>query len=168
MDHDEIQRYLDVSSAHSVTVDVQEVSEAPGNLRTITIHRDIRVAIEFQKCSEYASADWEGGGLKYVGKYSALLDAVLSLEEFLGRAVREWVNFTREPYEPAVLEEPDPAANLAYFERLVRENNMVLPRGGGFQLAGIYWRHVQRYGTYRPDKLLEEQELTLKDRDTED
>jgi hypothetical protein len=34
MDLGEIERYLNVSVAHSVTVDVRELAEAPGYLRT--------------------------------------------------------------------------------------------------------------------------------------
>jgi hypothetical protein len=161
MDYDEIRRYLDVSLAHSISIDVRDVLEAPGNVRTVTIHRDARVTIEFQKSTEYSGGDYEGSGLKYVGKYDSVDDAVRGLEKYLARPMHEWRNYTRDRYDPVVKHESPPAENLAYFEGLVRERKMPLPEGGNFQLAGIYWRHIQRYGEYRQDKLIEEQDLTL-------
>jgi hypothetical protein len=163
LEFEEIRRCLDVSVAHSVTIDVVEVSEAPGNLRAITIHSDNRVTIEFQRCAEYIVDDWEGGGLKYVGRYDSLESAVQDLQLYLDKPVREWRNYTRERYEPVITAEADSSANWAYFENLVREGKMLLPEHGRFEIAGVHWRHVRRYGTYRPDKLLEEQELTLRE-----
>jgi len=167
MDYEELKRYVEVSIAHSITVDVRAVPDAPGNVRTTTIHSDYRVTIEFQKCSEYVSGDFEGGGLKYVGQYETLDDAVRALEKYLASPVRQWRNYTRERFEPVLLAEPDSAANLAYFERIVRERRISLPGRGRFRLAGVHWRHVERYGEYRGDKLIEEQELTLRERDIE-
>jgi hypothetical protein len=164
MERDELQRYLDVSIAHSVTVDIEEVGEAPGCLRSITIHRDGRVTIEFQRCGEYLEGDFEGGGLKYVGKYPSIDDAIADLENYLSRPLAAWRNYTCDPHNPLRVAEPDPEANTAYFEGLVRNGAMRLPHGGDFQLAGIYWRHIQRYGEYRRDKLQEEQDLNFRER----
>jgi hypothetical protein len=162
MDRDEIFRYLHASLAHSITVDVMEVSEAPGNVRTITIHNDDRVTIEFQKSQEYVEGGDESGGLKYYAPYPELEEAIQDLEEYLGRPVEEWGNFTSQRYEPMVLEEPDPAANFRYFEDLVRRKLIKLPRLGKYELAGIHWRHIALYGEYRPDKLREEAEARLR------
>jgi hypothetical protein len=167
MDQDEVQRYLDTSIAHSVTIDVREIAEAPGHLRTITIHAGIQVTIEFQKCSEYIEGDWEGGGLKYVGQYDALEEAVRDLEGYLATPIGKWRNYTRERYEPLMVTEADSTENLAYFENQVRQRSIPLPEHGGFVLAGIHWRHIQRYGEYRPDKLLEEQDLMLREQGIE-
>jgi hypothetical protein len=54
MHQDEITRYLDVSPAHSITIDVREVDEAPGWVRTV-IHTASSTTIEFLKGSEYLS-----------------------------------------------------------------------------------------------------------------
>jgi hypothetical protein len=164
MDYDEVRRYCDASLAHSITIDVREVAEAAGNLRTVTIHDDHSVTIEFQRCADYVQPDPEGGGLKYVGKYESLEAAVLDLEEYLEKAVVAWSNFTSTPYEPRVLDEPDPQANVAYFESLVRARAMRLPVRGAFEIAGIYWRHVALWGEYRRDRLGEETEISLRER----
>jgi hypothetical protein len=167
MNREEVRRYLDVSLAHSIVIDVREVGEAPGYLRSITIHRDYCVTIEFQKCSEYIEGDIEGSGLKFVGEYDTLENAIGDLEEFVGQTVEKWVNYTEERYLPVIVVESEPAKNLEYFEHLVRINAIPLPERGRFQIAGIYWRHVRRYGEYRPDKLLEEQELLLAELENE-
>jgi hypothetical protein len=162
MDYDELRRYLDVSLAHSVVVDVRELSEAPGYLRTITVHQDGRVTIEFPPAREYAQGDFEGGGLKYVGQYETLDELIEVLEEYLGSPVGKWRNFTAAPYEPHTLDEPDSAANIRYFEDLVRTRSVALPSRGHFTLTGIHWRHIELYGEYRADKLGEETELLLR------
>jgi hypothetical protein len=161
MDLAEINRYLYASVAHSITVDVIELDEAPGTLRTITIRRDNSVTIEFPPATEYATSDFEGGGLKYRATYDAMEDAVSDLESFLGKPLEKWRNFTEHPYEPRVLQAPDPKGNIAFFENLVRTDSVPLPTGAQYRLTGIHWRHVKRYGMYRPDKLDEEQDLHL-------
>jgi hypothetical protein len=166
MEDREIERYLYASMAHSITVDVQELPDAPGNLRTVTIHQDHHVTIEYQTCRQYAHPDWEnhldweGGLLKYIGQYDSLEDVIRDLENFLGKPWREWTNFTTMPYEPRILDDPDPTANLRYFEGLVRERNVKLPAYGRFRFADIYWRHIELFGEYRPDRLDEETDGT--------
>jgi hypothetical protein len=61
MDLAEIERYLNVSIAHSITVDVCEIAELPGYLRTVMIHPDCRVTIELLPGAAYAKRDGEGG-----------------------------------------------------------------------------------------------------------
>jgi hypothetical protein len=77
--------------------------------------------------------------------------------------MNSWPTFTLHPYAPAMVEEPDPAKNIKYFESLVREERATLPLGGRFRLAGIYWRHIELFGEYRPDRLGEETDLLLKE-----
>jgi hypothetical protein len=160
----EIRRLLDVSLSHSVVVDVREIVEAPGNLRTVTIHQGNDVTIEFERCTDYLYGTGEGGGLKYIGHYEAVDELVRDLEVYLGKPVSAWSNYTESPYEPKVLDETDPAANLKYFEDLVRNRKMDLPSRGNFELAGIYWRHIELFGEFRQDRLGEETEISLRKR----
>lgn len=162
MDRDEVRRYLDVSLVHSIVIDVQEVPEAPGTLRSIMIHEDQDVTIEYQTCAEYVTGDSEGGGLKYIGHYDAMDELVEDIEEYLGKPIEQWHNFTATPFEPEILSEPNPEQNLRYFEDLVRDRRLSLPRRGEFEVAGIHWRHIELFGEYRPDKLMEEMEHHLK------
>lgn len=164
MEKDEIRRCLDASVAHSAVVDVREVEEAPGYLRTVTIHDDLAVTIEYQKCADYRSAEIEGGGLKYVGAYEHLDEAIHDLEEFLGSPMTSWRNYLASPYAPSVLEELDPAKNVAWFEAQVRAGTVPLPRAGSFEISGIHWEHVALFGEYRPDRLGEETEIRLRKR----
>lgn len=164
MDANEVRRYLDVSLGHAIVVDVQEVVDAPGNLRTITIHRGNGVTIEFQSCADYVQGNDEGGGLKYVGEYGTLDELILDLEAYLGKAVTDWSNYTLNPYEPKMVDDAEPAATLKHFEDLVRRRLTALPAHGGFELAGIYWRHIDLFGEYRPDLLGEETKIALRKR----
>jgi hypothetical protein len=164
MDLGEIERYIHASVAHSITVDVCDWTPAPGYVRTVTLHRNNRVTIEFQRAHEYLNRDWEGSGLRYVGQYADLDALVHYLQEFFGRPVGEWRNYTAQPFTPGVLDELDPASNMAYFENAVRCRLMRLPGGGAFTPAGVYWRHIQEYGVFRPDKLAEDTERLLRSR----
>lgn len=142
-------------------VDVREVAGVAGYLRTVTIHRGNRVTIEFQLVTEYLSGDMEGGGLKYISAYDELPEAVRDLEDFLNAPISAWRNFTRQPLEVLPAEAESAPPENEYFENLVRANGVQLPRAGHYRIAGIYWRHIARYGQYREDKLLEEQEEDL-------
>lgn len=161
MDRQELERYLHISRSHSVVIDVTEVVGAPGILKIVTVHQGNSVSIEFEKARAYVEGDMEGGGLKYVARYPDMDVLIQDLEEYLDRPLEECRNFTAEPLVPPVLDEPDPVRNMEYLEGLVRQQLVRLPRRGQYQLAGVYWRHIAKYGTYRPDKLLEEQDEHL-------
>jgi len=161
MQRADIERYLHARLGHSVIVDVREVEDAPGNVRTVTIHRDYKVTIEYETSKSYAEGESEGGGLKYIGQYLSLDDLIVDLEEYLEAKMQQWRNFTSEPLSPASLDDPDSVKSQQYFEDLVRRRAVPLPRGVSYKLAGVYWRHISKYGEYRQDKLLEEQEDEL-------
>ena len=157
MDLAEIQRYLSASRGHSVCVHVCEVPEAPGYLRTVMIHDDLAVTIEYDDCKTYVEQDCEGGGLKYVGKYDTLSKLVEDLELWLGLPVDRWTNHTAEPFSPAHLDNAEPEANQKFFEDLVRSNSVSLP-SGRYEIAGIYWQQIARHGDYSLERAFEEQE----------
>ena len=71
------------------------------------------MTIEFEKCMDYVHRTGEGAGLKCVGHYEAIDECVRSLEVYLGKRVSAWSNSTATPYEPQILNEPDPAANCS-------------------------------------------------------
>jgi hypothetical protein len=162
MDREQIERYLNGGRGHSVVVDARDVEGAPGNVRTVTIHRGNRVTIEYDKASAYVAGDCENGGLKYVAEYPDLDELLADLEAFLGAKVQRWGNFTKSPLAPTVLDDPEPEKSLRYFEDLVRRRGVPLPTRGNYELAGVYWRHIAKYGEYREDKLLEEQDEELR------
>jgi hypothetical protein len=162
MDKAQIEQYLNVGRGHSVVIDARELEDVPGNMRKVTIHRGNRVTIEYDKARAYAEGDSEGGGLKYVAEYPEMDVLLADLEEYLGSMIEEWSNFTESPLVPTTLDDPDPVKSLRYFEDLVRRSAVPLPQRGTYELAGVYWRHIAKYGEYREDKLLEEQEEELR------
>jgi hypothetical protein len=74
-----------------------------------------------------------------------------------------WRNFTFHPCAPVVVDEIDSTKNIEYFESLVRDKGATLPLRGRFRVAGIYWRHIELFGEYRPDRLGEETDILLKE-----
>lgn len=163
MNFEDIRRTINVGLHHSIEVDAREVAEAPGTLKTVTIHRPSSASIEFERCEDYARGEGEGAGLKYVAQYSTLEDLVRDLEEYLESPMESWRNYSLQPLVPECLQEPDYDSNMKFFESLVRDKKMHLPPGASYELAGIYWRHIDMYGEYRPDKLGEETDIALDD-----
>lgn len=171
MDREEIDRCLDVSSNHSVTVDVRDVDEAPGFVRTVTMHRDrasqhgVSITIEYPPATEYIAGDFEGGGLRFMAEYAHRDDAIRDLEEFLRMDISSWKNFVHQPHTPAVIEEaPFTPENTAHFEAMVRERAVVLPRSTRFAVGGMYWEHIALWGEFRQDWIGEETAIRLRAR----
>lgn len=156
----DIERYL--YAGRGVVVDVRPVEGAPGHVRTVTLHRALRVTIEYQRSREYVDNDSEGGGPKYTATYASLDELLRDLEHFLGTPMEAWQNFSSNPFVPPVLEDPDPGKSLGFFEELVRNARVPLPSGALFEPADLYFRHVAKYGRYRPDLLEEEEAESLR------
>jgi hypothetical protein len=62
---------------------------------------------------------------------------------------------------PTILDELTPPENQRYLEDLIRRGALPLPSEGNYRLGGIYWRHIAKYGAFRPDRLFEEQDEHL-------
>ncbi|MDQ3031640.1 MAG: hypothetical protein M3Y87_04425 [Myxococcota bacterium] len=123
------------------------------------------MTIEYPSAAEYISGDFEGDGLRFIGKYGNRDDAIRDVEEFLGRDIRGWRNYDEQPHTPtAVIETPFSDDSVAYFERLVRQRSVTLPRSAEFSVGGIYWEHIALWGEFREDRLGEETELRLRAR----
>jgi hypothetical protein len=157
MDRSELKQYLDVAAGHSVVVDVREVPGLPGIVRTITVHRDQSVTIEYDRARAYVEGEIEGYGPKLIAKYDALDALVEDLAGFLSMPIEQWRNYSKERFEPAVLDDPDPAQTMTAFEDMVRTRSIPLPEKGRYEFASPYWRHILKYGQYRPDMVFEEQ-----------
>ncbi len=153
----DLQKELDVSRYHSVIIDVRECEQAPGNVRTVTIHQDYSVTIEFDTCEAYLSDSMEGG-LRYIGDYSSLSELISDIESYLSLPIGEWINYSRQKYIPRVVAEVDPDLNENWFKKQVYENLIELPKIGGFQVANIYWKHIKKWGEYMPEMLGKEDE----------
>ena len=148
MQRSDIERYLLAARGHSIIVDARELAAVPGVVRTITIHRENRVTIEFDRSLTYFDGDGEGWGPKYLAAYADLEDLIADLEDFLGQKLEAWRNYTAEPFIPSTLVEPG-LSGQQYFEDLVRRDAVELPRKGGFEHTDIYWRRVAKRGESR-------------------
>lgn len=164
MTRKEIEAYLDVCGGYFAVVDVREVAEAPGTVRTVTVWKEGAVRIEYLGARAYVSGSDEGGvGLTYKAAYRSLGDALDALCVYLGAEVEAWANYRQTPLVPRVLDDVNPEKTRLYFEGLVRDGRVALPAGARFVLTDVYWRHIAKFGRYRKDKLLEEQDEFLEE-----
>jgi hypothetical protein len=157
MENDELERYLNVGRHHSVVVDVREFPEMAGIVRVVTVGQGNEVTIEYDLSRAYVEGDIEGSGPRYMASYQTLEMLIDDLSDFLGKSPQSWRNYTNEPFVPTLLDVPDASAAWKHLEQLVRTNAVPLPRKSTYEQASIYWRHIAKYGVYRPDKLLEEE-----------
>jgi hypothetical protein len=85
MDRAEIERYLAAALGHSIMIDVRELPEFPGLVRTVLVHEDFHVTIEFPTARGYVDFDDEPTcSPKYLSAYRNLDDLIADLEPFLG------------------------------------------------------------------------------------
>ena len=157
MDKRELSLFL--HSGHCVDVDVQEVKEAPGYIRKVTIypdglHQDYSVSIAYEHSKIYIEQDIEGAELKYVAQYPNQETLLEDLEDFLGKPIDQWTNYTLAPIVPVTLEPPSPQESLAYLESIVRNGSVPLPRFANYEIASLYFQHIKQYGEFRPDLMV--------------
>ncbi len=125
MDKGEIEQYLAIGGPLLICVDVREEPSFPGYVRTVTMFRDLSVAIEYVMCALYAEDDMEGPDIGYRGVYTALEDMIADLEEFLSLRHQDWVNYTRNRYSP---QHTNPTAETqAQLGELAECNGVSLP-----------------------------------------
>jgi hypothetical protein len=157
MDVNELERVLRVAGGHSIIIDARLAVEAEGYVRLTQIHEDASVTIEFVRAADYSFGE-DDGALKLVGEFPDVRAAAACLERFLGKPIAAWRDFSASPLE---LADNMPAADLPKLEELVKARAVPVPTDGRFYLAGIHWRHLERYGEYRHDKWEEEQQEFL-------
>ena len=89
MTREEIERHLNAGRARSVRVDVSNTPEYPGFVRTITIYVGNVVTVEFN------SHGYDEGGAVFKATFGSLDEAIGAVEQYLGRPLADWVNFSR-------------------------------------------------------------------------
>ncbi|ARU57004.1 hypothetical protein OLMES_2960 [Oleiphilus messinensis] len=136
MTKDEILNYLKVSRFKSVIVDQSLCEDYPGWVRTILIRPGFVVEIDYNPYN----LD-EGINPGYEAEFNSLDMLVSSLEEFLGRKIEDWVNFSKTgdyPNEPEKLMEILGKHNsLALLEKDMRDGVIELPKGALFTPVGL-------------------------------
>ena len=157
MNRTEIERQL---YSGSVVIDIQEIEDAPGFIRVITIHSipdGFRVSLEYDWIKNYLEKNSEGGILVYKGSYENLDATILSLEKFLNRSISEWTNFSSRSWVPKLNFYLDYKRSKSFFERQVVANNIPLPLMGVYELKSEHFKHLVLYGEFRQDKVYEVQ-----------
>lgn len=151
---------LEELKRHEVHVDVRPVDGADGELRVVTVLSQKRVLIQYITVHEYLKGHWEPG-LVYKGDFGDWESLVSSLEQFLGRPISEWRNFSKEPFAIHDVDSGDPAANLDFFIRKVHGRQLQVPDGVPFTLTSIYWQQIEKHGCWDETRAIREQEESL-------
>ncbi len=126
----------------SVIIDRVTVVGCPGHVRTVTLHPDHRVNIEFEVWGV------DEGGLYFWARFPDREAAVAHLQGYLGRALGDW-----RPgeclYPPRPTVDSDEAHRL--FTQALREQRVPLPDPTLFGLSnGDWWRqHLPFPSRYR-------------------
>lgn len=129
MTFDDLLRELSVGSEHAVCIDVRNLSDAPGYVRTTTLHEGSQVAIEFDV--------WglDEGGLYFRADFATLEAAVKCVEDYIGRQLGEWGQ-SEYPARPA---ETGTAESHHQFRELLACGGPALPASGEFRAHSDYW-----------------------------
>jgi hypothetical protein len=146
MDRAEVERY--VATAGGVVVDARSPPALPGLVRTVQIRKDMSVVVEFDSVRAYVEMQNESPvGPKMRGRYKTMDALVLEIEAYLGLPIAQWHNFTRLPYEPPSIDD-NWQPSIAQLEDLVRAHQLPLPKGARFIHQSIYWKQIEKYGSY--------------------
>jgi hypothetical protein len=144
-----------------VHVHVKAVEGIEGELRVVSVHRTLRVTVEYISVEEYRDGNWEPG-LQYSATYADWSTLIRCLEDYIGAPVEEWHNYSSEPLDTSGMTASNQTASLSSFVEMVHARALPLPRGAAFRLTSIYWRQIEKYGTWDEDRALAEQEAELK------
>ena len=129
---DELERCLSLGLDHACVVDVQLVPEAPGYVRTVSVHAGRRVNIEFDVWG------MDEGGLYYWASFESLGAVVACLEPYLGRPLAKWRCLGPETY-PERRPETGTEQGHRRFEELLGRGGPPLPAHGEFRTQSTYW-----------------------------
>jgi len=139
MNLNEIVSYLISGSSRSVCIDRRLMPEFPGYVRSITIHSQTRVVIEFELHNT------DEGGAYFWGEFSDLSHAVRSLEEYLGSPISEWTNHTKTGTYPDLPGSVDIALGHEALASAISLSSLALPKDGNFTLqSDTYWSHFEK------------------------
>ena len=161
MDREELDRYLAAAMGHSIMVSVTEPPDLPGFVRTVLVHQDLHVTIEWDVAHLYVDGNPEGPfGPKATGRHATIEDLIATLEAYLDQPFSAWRNFTRDPLVPTSTADWEPSHT--HLEELVRTDRLPLPPS---YTLDTHWRHIKQYGRYRPDVAYAEQRASCGDED---
>ncbi|MHB8876879.1 MAG: hypothetical protein ACYC8T_24545 [Myxococcaceae bacterium] len=99
-------------------------------MRSVWIRQGNVVAVEFDS---YGSDE---GGAYFVGTFDSLGTAVASIEQYLGRPLREWKADPEYPEATQLVGAKEDGKRLA---AAIQSGTLPLPSGGEFRLKDSYW-----------------------------
>jgi hypothetical protein len=115
-----------------VCVDVSNAPEFPGYVRTVTLHDGNEVVVELN------THGYDEGGPTFTASFASLDDAIESLEDYFGKPLEHWGNFSRTGEYPEPLPDQDLDEGHKRLEAAIASNRVPLPRGP-FRLKEGYW-----------------------------
>lgn len=137
MDIAEIKKYICVGKSRSVCVDILNTDKFPGYVRTVTIYSDYRVNIV------YNVYDMNEGGPSFWGKFESLKETVDTLEEFLGKPISDWENFSKTGRYPESPSSIDLSVSHKKMKQAILNNDILTPQKGNFQIRqDCYWSNL--------------------------
>jgi hypothetical protein len=128
---EDLARILSIGRWHSCAVDIRNLSEASGFVRTTTLHQGNRVCIAFDTWG------MDEGGLYFWATFPTQDAMVACIESFLSLPIAQWPSNTEYPERhPAV----DETGGTDRFIEILRSGRLPLPVCGAFEANGSsYW-----------------------------
>jgi len=138
---EEIKNYLTISRDKSIVIDNSISDCYMGFVRKITVFKDLSVSIEF---NDYG---YDEGGIEFEGNFKSLEELCSAMEEYLGSAVDDWINFS------ATGEYPKEPENIGLIRKESRDKldadikaaSVSLPVEGNFIILGS--QYVSLWGS---------------------
>lgn len=127
----------EVEAAGQLVLDVSLSEELPGYVRSVSLRRGKRVAVEFDQYGH------DEGGVYFLADFSSFASAVAALESFLGKSASAWRSCeTDYPPPPADLRPGRESHDMVV--AALRNDRIQLPSGARFRLGSGYWGQYWR------------------------
>jgi hypothetical protein len=134
MTREDLARILTVGASRACIVESSHLVEAPGFVRTTTLHAGNRACVALE------SWGMDEGGLYFWATFPTLEAMIACIESFLARPLSQWPAHCAYPERPTPEEE---AAAATRFAEMLRLGRLPVPVCGGFAAQGSsYWLQV--------------------------
>jgi len=141
--HYEIDSFISTPAEFSLIVDLRTLQRPAGIVRATRLSAPAQIDVEFDLWGVLVPPP---DGIYFCAEFGALADAIASAEEFLGRPVSSWHNFSRLDYYPR---KPSPLTLREApraLQEAVRTHALVLPPATSYTVAGEPLARLWRTG----------------------
>lgn len=130
----ELENYIELGRTASVCVDMKDLPEYSGFVRTVTFYQKSRVCIEFYPLV----FDVHDAIIDYCCQFNSLEDAVHSIEIYTGKTIGDWTNYNKKGDFPVCVDEQS-NVNISQeaYEKLLKDacdKKIDLPQNENFKL----------------------------------